>query len=113
MSSDITNFFLKDSMATGTDLVKEIVKAYKPAPHVWVVRTNVYGGSLRVKGLPAGFADIMALCRNGRTVFIETKSKHEKQLSAQKDFEGRVKALGFEYYTIRTRAEFDEIINHY
>lgn len=100
-------------MATGTDLVKEIVTAYKYAPHVWVVRTNVYGRSLRVKGLPAGFADIMALCRNGRAVFIETKSKNEKQRDVQKDFEEKVKVLGFEYYTIGTRAEFDEIINHY
>jgi hypothetical protein len=99
-------------LSTGTDLVKQIVEAYRRAPHVWAIRTNVYNGNLRIKGLPAGFADIMVLCRNGRTVFIETKSKREKQGVAQKEFESKVRALGFEYYTVQTRQEFDDIINH-
>jgi hypothetical protein len=99
-------------MTTGTDLVKEIVTAYKYAPHVWVVRTNVYGRSLHVRGLPAGFADLLVLCRNGRAIFVETKSKNEKQRDAQKEFQERVTNLGYEYYTIGTRTEFDDIINN-
>lgn len=52
------------------------------------------------EGLTAGVSDLIILLPNGKTVFVEIKNPNGKgrQSDSQKQFEQKVKSLGFEYY---------------
>jgi hypothetical protein len=115
-------------MATGTDLVKEIIKAYKNAPHVKIYRTNVDHRRYNTIGLPTGFLDTMVFikgrrmgmpCReckrasSGIVALVEVKSTKEKLNKHQVEFLEMLSLFDIPGYVVRTRAEFDEIINNH
>lgn len=54
----------------------------------------------KAEGLTSGCSDVIILLPNRRTIFIEFKNPNGKgrQSPAQKEFEEKVKELGFEYY---------------
>jgi hypothetical protein len=56
-------------------------------------------------GLKSGVSDLIVLMPN-RCVFVECKDATGKQRDTQQDFENTVKALGFEYYVVRSLDEF-------
>jgi hypothetical protein len=60
-------------------------------------------------GVLPGFADLIVLLPNARTLFIEVKTPTGKQSPRQAKFEAEVIALGFEYYVVRTLDEFIRI----
>jgi len=61
-------------------------------------------------GLKAGVSDLIVLFP-ARVIFCEVKNEIGTQSTAQKDFESQVKALGFEYYVVRSLSQFKEIIS--
>lgn len=52
------------------------------------------------EGLSRGCSDVIVLLPKGRAVFVEFKNPNGKgrQSDSQKEFEQKVKELGFEYY---------------
>lgn len=65
--------------------------------------------TLKATGQMAGVSDLIILKPNGITIFIELKTDTGKQSDVQKQFEEKVKLLGFEYYLIRSLEEFKKI----
>jgi hypothetical protein len=59
-------------------------------------------------GVLAGVADLVVLLPEGRCVFLEVKGQRGQQSERQKQFEKRVKELGFDYYVVRS---VDDVIN--
>lgn len=64
-------------------------------------QSYAYMNKLRAEGFREGVADLVILLKN-RTIFIEVKTEKGKQSDKQKDFENKVKSLGFEYYLWRS-----------
>lgn len=60
-------------------------------------------------GLLSGASDLIVLMPN-RCIFVEVKTRIGRQSDNQKEFETRVKDLGFEYYLIRSLEDFKEAI---
>lgn len=63
-------------------------------------------------GMLAGVADLILLLPNEKCVFIEMKTAKGTQKEAQEAFEKDVKALGFEYYLVRSLEQFKELISN-
>lgn len=63
---------------------------------------------LKATGLVAGVSDLIVLQPN-RIIFVEVKFGKGRQQANQVDFENKVKALGFEYYLVRSLEEFKQI----
>lgn len=63
---------------------------------------------LKATGLKAGVSDLIVLMPD-RCIFIELKTEKGIQSDKQKEFENDVKALGFEYYLIRTFEQFQNL----
>ena len=63
-------------------------------------------------GLKSGAADLIVLFPNS-VVFCEVKTPTGIQSEAQKDFQGQVEKLGFEYILVRSLDEFKIKINKY
>ncbi|GIW60815.1 MAG: hypothetical protein KatS3mg087_1881 [Patescibacteria group bacterium] len=59
-------------------------------------------------GVLAGVADLVVLLPKGRCVFLEVKTQRGQQSERQKQFEKRVKELGFDYHIVRS---VDDVIN--
>jgi hypothetical protein len=57
----------------------------------------------------AGVSDLIVIQPN-RIIFIELKLEKGKQQKTQLEFERKVKALGFEYYVVRSLEEFKKIV---
>lgn len=73
--------------------------------------SNGWEGKKKVNiGLLSGVADMVLLLPNGVSIFMECKSQTGSQSKTQKDFEQRVKSLGFNYYIFRSLEEFKNII---
>lgn len=64
--------------------------------------------TLKATGLLKGASDLVVIFPNGKLCFIELKTDKGVQSDFQKDFESRVKLLGFDYYLIRSLNEFKE-----
>jgi hypothetical protein len=61
-------------------------------------------------GMKPGASDFIFIMPS-RCLFFEVKIKTGKQSDNQIEFEQQVKALGFEYYLVRSLEEFKNIIN--
>jgi hypothetical protein len=72
-------------------------------------RTSREAMKLKATGLVAGVSDVIVIQPN-RIVFVEVKLEKGKQQQNQIEFENTVKALGFEYYVVRSLEEFKNII---
>jgi hypothetical protein len=64
------------------------------------------------EGVMHGVADIIILLPQGKTVFVEMKNPNGKgvQSKHQKEFEEKVKSLGFEYYIWDSWKQVDEFV---
>lgn len=62
--------------------------------------------TFKATGLLKGASDLIVIFPNGKLCFIELKMPKGVQSDEQKDFESRVKLLGFEYHLIRSLEEF-------
>ena len=61
-------------------------------------------------GVLAGVSDVIAVMPN-RVIFFEFKTEIGKQSEKQKHFQKDIKALGYEYYIIRSESEFIQYFN--
>ena len=64
----------------------------------------------KATGLLSGVSDLIIVQPN-RNIFLELKIEKGIQSDNQKDFETRIKFLGFEYYICRSLEQFKNIIN--
>jgi len=64
---------------------------------------------LKATGLKAGVSDLIVLMEN-RCIFVELKIDKGVQSDKQKEFEIIVKALGFEYFIVKSLQEFKNIV---
>lgn len=72
-------------------------------------QTYAYINKLRKEGFREGCSDLVVLLKN-RVIFIEIKSTTGKQSDKQKEFETKVKELGFEYYVWRDIDAAEEFV---
>ena len=72
-------------------------------------RNVVEAMNLKKTGVLSGGADLIVLMPL-KMIFIEVKSDTGKQSPNQIDFEQRVEALGFQYFIVRSLAEFQKIV---
>ena len=72
-------------------------------------RNIIEAKKLKATGLLSGVSDLIILQQN-KTLFIELKIEKGVQSDKQKEFEERVKSLGFNYYIVRSLEEFKTII---
>ena len=73
-------------------------------------RNAVEALKLRDTGTLAGVSDLHIILPNGRFLFAEAKIIGGRQSDSQKDFEQRVKFLGFEYIIFYDLEEFKNMI---
>jgi hypothetical protein len=62
--------------------------------------------TLKATGLLKGASDLVVILPNGKLMFVELKQPKGIQSIDQKNFENRVKILGFEYHIIKSLDEF-------
>lgn len=65
---------------------------------------------LKQTGTLAGASDLIVITPNGKLLFIEVKTDTGAQSDAQKEFEKRVNALGYEYHLVRSLEQFEILI---
>lgn len=65
--------------------------------------------TLQRTGLLKGASDLIVILPNGKLLFVELKLTKGIQSPEQKDFESRVKLLGFEYHLIRSLDAFKQL----
>lgn len=66
--------------------------------------------TLKATGILSGVSDLIVILPNGKLLFVEVKIDKGIQSEAQKDFENRVNALGYEYHLVRSLDEFKDLI---
>lgn len=69
--------------------------------------------NLKKEGLRPGVADLVLMLSGGTTVYLELKYKKNKQSPKQEDFEKIAKALGFNYYIVRSLKQFKMIVEYF
>ena len=72
-------------------------------------RSKREAAKFKATGLVAGVSDLIVIQPN-RVIFIEVKLEKGRQQPNQIEFEKNVKALGFEYYVVRSLEDFKEKI---
>ena len=72
-------------------------------------RSVVEAMNLKKTGVLSGVADLIVLMPL-KMLFIEVKTDTGKQSPNQIDFKQRVEALGFQYFIVRSLAEFQKIV---
>ena len=60
-----------------------------------------------------GSADFLCFFNGGRTYFLECKAPKGRQSEAQKDFQQRVEALGYQYMIIRQATEVYQLLKEH
>ena len=68
-----------------------------------------YANKLKAEGFLVGCSDIVILLKK-RAIFVECKRNSGKQSDMQKDFEKKVKSLGFEYYIWRDVSDAEKFV---
>ncbi|SDT46798.1 VRR-NUC domain-containing protein [Maribacter dokdonensis] len=72
----------------------------------------IKGAQMKSLGVVKGVSDLIYINpRKRRTQFLELKIKGGRQQKEQKDFEEKVKKLGFEYHLIFSLKEFNKVTN--
>lgn len=75
-------------------------------------RNKLEAMTLKSTGLLAGASDLIVILPSGKILFIELKTEKGIQSDAQKEFEERIKTLGFQYHLIRSLDEFKNTIGN-
>lgn len=73
-------------------------------------KNKIDGSRNRAKGLQQGRSDL-ELNYKGRTFFIELKTENGFQSPEQKAWQILVESHGFEYYIVRSLAEFQQLLS--
>lgn len=68
-------------------------------------RNAIEAANLKREGALAGVADMLVLI-HGHILFVEMKTATGRQSEHQKNFEGKVRSLGFDYVICRSLKEF-------
>lgn len=68
--------------------------------------------NLKRQGLRPGVSDLILIVQDN-IILLELKFNKGKQSEHQKNFEQVVNALGFNYYIIRSLAEFKAVVGHF
>jgi hypothetical protein len=68
-----------------------------------------HGAHLKAIGLVKGVADITILW-NGQAHFVELKAEDGRQSKAQKEWQDKVNAAGFNYHLIRTFETWEKLL---
>lgn len=71
------------------------------------------GAIAKAKGVKSGVSDLILLCKNGLTLFLEAKTEDGTQSKDQKEFEAQANKLGHIYIIFRSVDEFKEIVYKY
>jgi hypothetical protein len=66
--------------------------------------------TLKATGVVAGVSDMIIISPK-KIIFIEVKTETGKQSPDQKDFEQKVKSMGYDYFLVRSLDQFKAIIN--
>jgi hypothetical protein len=72
-------------------------------------RNIIEAKKMKATGLLPGVSDLIILQPN-KILFIELKIEKGIQSTAQKDFQSRIEALGYEYHIIRSLEQFKQIL---
>lgn len=98
---------------------KFCLKHHKPRCMIFSVPNGGHRGNkleaarLKASGVLSGVSDLIVLIKD-KVLFIELKNGSKGvQSKSQKDFEKRVKDLGFKYYLCRTEHDFWDVIKTY
>lgn len=94
---------------------KYCLKHHEPRGLIFAVpnggsRNKIEAMILRATGVLSGVSDLIMILPNGRLIFVEVKFQNGKQSESQKDFENRVKKLGFEYWLINDLQAFKDSV---
>lgn len=73
-------------------------------------RNVVEAKKMKLTGLLSGVSDLILITPKGTLIFLELKIQKGIQSETQKDFETRVKALGYEYRICRSLEDFKEML---
>jgi len=65
--------------------------------------------NLKRMGVLSGVSDLIVLTPS-KMLFIEVKNEVGTQSPAQKEFQARVESLGFQYFIVRSLADFKKIV---
>jgi hypothetical protein len=74
------------------------------------LRSKSEAMTLKATGVVAGVSDMIIISPN-KIFFIEVKTETGKQSPDQKDFEQKVKSMGYDYFLVRSLDQFKAIIN--
>ena len=69
--------------------------------------------NLKRQGVKAGVADIVLLCQNGVTVFLEVKTSKGKLSIHQENFKIICEKLNFNYHAVRSLEDVESILKKY
>ena len=106
---------LKCRKKTEHDSQKSIVEYFrKEFPEYIIFSTNNEACYKRKTyfteaGMLNGLADLVIVLPN-KIIFVELKTNKGVQSKSQKEFEDKIKSLGYDYYILRSLAEFQELI---
>jgi len=92
------------------------LKSHNPRSIIFSIPNGGYRNgreamTFKATGLLKGASDLIVIFPNGKLCFIELKMPKGIQSTEQKDFESRVKLLGYEYHLIRSLEEFKVLAN--
>ena len=67
---------------------------------------------MKATGLMAGVSDLVVIFPNN-IIFVEVKDATGRQQPKQREFEGIVQSLGFDYFLVRSLEEFKDVVKNY
>lgn len=105
---------LKCRKKTEHIIQKSIVRWFKKEfPEYIIFSTNneaCYRNSYYLEGgVLQGVSDLVVILPN-KIIFVELKAERGKQSKSQKEFELKLKSIGYEYYIIRSLENFKDLI---
>ena len=75
-------------------------------------RVRELGGIAYKLGGSLGLPDRLVLLTRGRMGFLETKTPEGSRSKAQRIVHGKLKALGFHVFTVKTREQLEDALAH-
>lgn len=60
-----------------------------------------------------GTPDLVVFFNNGKVIFIETKSRYGKQTKKQKEFEEKIKKIGYTYFLCNDTDKYLKFMEEY